>query len=368
LLISFSSFGQDETEEDYRTIRSTEEQLFTGNKNWDSLSVNLSSIISKTPKNYKNSFKYNNKNYYKFWNDSEFDEYKREVDPSINFFPNIYPFACYLLAIIEIERGNFDSAMSVLNFGIELQPDHPTLLSELGFLFQRKYKLTKESSLLLSSNNFFSNAISSREFNTASQKARALRGLGYNFIDLNDLFKAKKYYQKSLKLIDSKIARNEINLINQMLEDKSIKPITNLSSIDQSSELGLEYLEELVDKQPENIQHKYPSEYTYIWLKAMRLHKIKTEVYREEDYFKYPLKEWNINQIRIGVEQIVFYLKGFTIENYLEVNTLKNAEELLKTFHFEIMELSIINNNISKIMFRHKMDESEISLYFKFKN
>lgn len=47
---------------------------------------------------------------------------------------NAYPKCCYFLAIICIERGDFTAASEFLQKGIELEPDNPKLLSEMGLL------------------------------------------------------------------------------------------------------------------------------------------------------------------------------------------------------------------------------------------
>ena len=104
-----------------------------------------------------------------------------------------------------------------------------------------------------------------------------------------------------------------------------------------------------------------------MWSKASLYLSGGSESFRNEDYFKYPLKEWDIDQIDAGVIQIVQFLKGVSSEYYIELNSITNVEQLMLTFHFVKQSDKKLNDNIFEITFEHKMDKDKIILFFKLK-
>jgi tetratricopeptide (TPR) repeat protein len=350
-------------------IKGIENNLFGTNPNYDSLSTHLESIVANAPLNYINSFERKGIKYIKFWDDAEFDQYKKTVSPSVVRLQNVYPYAHYLLAIIKIERGLFKDAFSILTSGVKLEPDQPTLINELAFLFTEIYSTTKDTSFLNQSNILFQKAFSSRTYNTNSQKARSLRGIGYNLIELGDLENSLIYYEKSLEFEESKTARNEIRLIRDKLSNNTINIYSKGTNLDKSEKIySFEYFIEQENKLPKAIKEKIPSKYVYLWSKASTYLSNGSESFRKQDYFNYPLKEWDINQIDAGVIQIVQYLKGVSPDYYIELNNLNNVEQLMLTFHFVKQSENVISEKLYEITFEHKMDKGKIQLFFKLKN
>jgi len=349
-------------------INEIEKELFGSNPNFDSLSIQLESIISKTPSNYVNTFEKNGQIFIKFWNEAEYDKYKEIEKLPVVRIQNVYPYACYLLAIIKIERGLFEDAFSVLKFGIELEPEQPTLINEIAFLYTQIASTTRDTSFFNQSNLLFQKAFSSRTYNTNSQKARSLRGIGYNLIELGDFKNSLINYEKSLEYEESKTARNEISLIKDKLSNESINIYSKGTNLDKSEKVySFEYFVEQENKLPKSIKEKIPNKYVYLWSKASLYLSSGSESFRNEDYFKYPLKEWDIEQIDAGVIQIVQFLKGVTPEYYIELNSITNVEQLMLTFHFMRKSDKKLNDNIFEIIFEHKMDKSNITLFFKLK-
>ena len=317
---------------------------------WDEIIEELNSIYNNCPKDYKNMFEEDGKLFYKFWNIEEFKKFIEVTKPNkeVVWLKNTYPKCCYYLAVIHIESKNFEDAFKVLNKGLELEPDNPTLLSELALWFCVVGMDNKDETFLHKSIEYYNKAFNSRVFNTNEQKASALRGIGFVFIELKDYEQAKKFYEKSLEYEDNEIAQNELKFIFEITEKQKIQ--------ENKKQLSKE------------IQNKIPSKYFYIQTKAARLLFEGANKYRIEDYLGYPALEWNENKIMNGAKQIV-HLKGLHPNYYINVDCIDDALFLMLTFHFKAIESKdIINSNkeqIKEIKFKHIVDNDEINLFFK---
>lgn len=345
-------------------------KLFNENPDWDSIIVELQNILANVPNDYFNSFSEKGLEYVKFWDESEYNQYVAVEKKRVIWLQNAYPLAYYLLAVIQIERGLFDDAYITLNKGIELEPDNPTLLSELGLLFSSIASVTQDEKHIRTSSSYFEKAFDSRAYNTNSQKARSLRGIGYNLIELNDYDGAKKIYEASLTWEDSKIAKEELKVINDKLSDKSINVSTAGSNLNSGENTyTFKYFTEQENKLPKEIKEKMPNKYVYIWSKASLFLFNGEDNFRKDDYFHYPLTEWDSNQLKSGVTQIVHFLKGIDSNYYISLESLVDIKNLLLTFHFSIVEKKEIRNNkkenILQVKFKHIMDEDTITLFFK---
>ena len=103
-----------------------------------------------------------------------------------------------------------------------------------------------------------------------------------------------------------------------------------------------EFFYEQQNKLPLNVRERIPNKYAYIWSKAAMLRAKGAANFRKDDFFHYPLEEWNSEQIESGTTQIVQYLKGVTSEHYIVLNTLEDVKNLLMTYHSLSMQLSLI--------------------------
>ena len=171
---------------------------------WDKIFNDLSSIYNHIPSvGYENSFEENGKYYYKFWSQEEFlsyCDYAKQINHNrdIVWIQNAYPRCCYFLAVISIERGDFEAAAKFLRAGVELEPDNPMLLSETGLLLGSIGANTGDKTFFNQAIDCYEKAFNSRPFNTNSQKALALRGIGFILIELKEFENAKKFYEESL--------------------------------------------------------------------------------------------------------------------------------------------------------------------------
>ncbi len=350
-------------------------KLMNKRENWDELSDELESIFLQIPTDYKNTFEEDGTKYIKFWDKEEFVNYV-ETEKSatdINWIGNAYPKCCYLLSIIKIERGQFEEAHLVLSKGLELESDNPKLLNEMGLLWSGYGETKKDDKYFQEAIAFYLEAFESRPYNTSIQKARSLRGAGYALMELNELEDAQKYYEASLAWEESSNAKNELKIIKELKANPEIRIFPGTSNFNKTVKTNsYEFFLEQKNKLPKSIEDEIPNKYAYIWTKASRFLSIGAESFRYQDYFNYPLEEWDVEQIRIGVIQIVKYLKGVTLEHFISLNTMEDVKNLLLTFHFSLISKKFFDIDENKILlqaeFQHKMDNDKIVLFFQIQN
>jgi tetratricopeptide (TPR) repeat protein len=361
---------------DAKLINGIDSRILKEKNNWDNIFEELNDVYGNIPSvGYLNCFEEDGKDYCKFWDQEEFVSYCHNIKESnskkdVVWLGNAYPKCCYCLAIICIERGNFESAKAFLEKGIELEPDNPMLLSEMGLLLGEIGTNSGNRDIYNKAIYFYDKALNSRPFNTDGQKARALRGIGFILIELGDFEKAKELYEASLTWEDSDNARSELQIIAEQQNKNDSKVFRAGSNFNDEQRIhSSKYFDESKQKLPINLQNTIPNKYVYIWSKASLLLSQGFSEYRKNDFFKLPLIEWDEAEMTICINQIVHYLKGFNPVHYIETNSLDNAINLLLTFHFErISNKQIINNNnekIQSISFKHKVDKDEIILFFK---
>lgn len=118
---------------------------------------------------------------------------------------------------------------------------------------------------------------------------------------------------------------------------------------------------------PENYKHSERGTFAYIVSKASRLYYAGPENYSIDDYFNYPKPKWDKDQIISGAFQLATQFKGGTEFNPIELKSIEDAENLLMTFHFKILDYEILNSqsSIIKTRFKHTMDKREITFFFK---
>jgi tetratricopeptide (TPR) repeat protein len=212
-------YYSDQEKLDAQRVKAIESRLARERYNWDAIFEELKDIYRNIPSaGYLNSFEDGENYYYKFWDMSEFFSYcghAKESDSRkrVVWIENAYPKCCYYMAFICIERGEYNVAMEILEKGIELEPDNPELLSEMGLLLGQAGASTGDTDYFNKAIHFYEKAFNARPFNSDSQKARALRGTGYILVELGDYAKAKEMYEASLTFEESEIAISELQII-----------------------------------------------------------------------------------------------------------------------------------------------------------
>ncbi len=154
-----------------------------------------------------------------FWDQEEFlayvDRERDQLTQSIYWVEGSYSKAWYQLAVAASKQGQFDRALFCLDCGLELEPDHPELWNEKGYVLGR---LKRHQDAF----DCYVRAASVRDWAPASQLARALRGQGVQLVDLDRLDEAESALQKSLELEpDSEVAKNELGYIGDLRQRRA---------------------------------------------------------------------------------------------------------------------------------------------------
>jgi tetratricopeptide (TPR) repeat protein len=338
--------------------------LISKERKFDEALSLLEPILKNVPEDYGQMYSEQRR----FWDEEEYIEYREVMkNTSIPFLLDAYSRVYYFLAIIHIERGNWEEAENYLLTGLKQIPSQPDLLCEMGMLYQSKFRATLAEANLNISSNYYSQAIESDLFCSSKLMARGYRGIGFNLIELGELESAETVFTLSLKYEDNPKAYDELEYIKKLRKGEITSPLivgpsTNTQNIDITS---YTYLYEQMHKLPGDLQEAATTNhYAYIFSKAA-LFLVKGVVqYREDDFFNYPLKEWDEKKLTSGCNQIVGYTKGLSPEYCFENLTEIEFENLLNLFHFDLIKTeNTSGENIVKGYFKHKMDGYEIIMY-----
>ena len=156
-----------------------------------------------------------------FWDQDEFLAYvgRHRSDNEKSIFWTTVSFSklWWQLAEVNISKDRFDNAAVCIERGLELEPDHPVLWIERGYIFNRigRHQEALEA---------YRTAASVRQWAQPAVTARALRGQGSALIDLGQLSEARNVYNASLELDpESESAHKELEYIDQALADKKTR-------------------------------------------------------------------------------------------------------------------------------------------------
>lgn len=156
-----------------------------------------------------------------FWSQDEFLAHshyvteRNELTKSIMWVDCSYSRAWYQLAVVESKQGLFDRALFCIDCGLQLEPDHPDLWNEKGYLLGR-LKRHQEAF------DCYTRAVTVRDWALPSQIARALRGQGVQLVDFNRLHDAEDALRRSLELEpDNETAHNELGYIEDVRKKRA---------------------------------------------------------------------------------------------------------------------------------------------------
>ena len=148
-----------------------------------------------------------------FWDQEEFLAHshhqieRKQLTKSIAWVDGSYSRAWYQLAVVASKQGRFGRALFCIDCGLELEPDHPELWNEKGYLLGRLKRYQEALDCYI-------RAASVRDWAPPSQVARALRGQGIQLVDLDRLDEAEDALRRSLDLDpDNQNAQNELGYI-----------------------------------------------------------------------------------------------------------------------------------------------------------
>jgi tetratricopeptide (TPR) repeat protein len=154
-----------------------------------------------------------------FWDQEEFSAYvsthRAKTKRPIWWRGPSYSKMWWQLAIVYSEEGQAENAIAAIESGLAIEPEHPRLWVEKGFLLNR---LTQHQAALES----YETAVSIRDWAPNSLRARALRGLGSALIDLERLEDAQRAYLRSLELDpECELAKRELEYIARALNERN---------------------------------------------------------------------------------------------------------------------------------------------------
>jgi tetratricopeptide (TPR) repeat protein len=124
--------------------------------------------------------------------------------------------AYYMKAYALIELGRMEEARTNLDQALKLSPSDSQALSELAHLYQREKKWKESQKIYLTAEECA--RVYSPEDSKTDELTLALRGQGYNLVELGKWNEAKAKYQECLKLNpNDKAAANELKYIESQM-------------------------------------------------------------------------------------------------------------------------------------------------------
>jgi tetratricopeptide (TPR) repeat protein len=159
-----------------------------------------------------------------FWDQDEFVAYvgshRSDNEKSIFWTTVSFSKLWWQLAGVNISEDRFDNATVCIEKGLELEPDHPMLWIERGYIFNR---IGRPQEAL----EAYRKATTVRRWAQPAVAARALRGQGSALIDLGQFAEARNVYNAALELDPtSQSAHKELEYIEQALADKKKQAAT----------------------------------------------------------------------------------------------------------------------------------------------
>lgn len=185
----------------------------------------LRSVIANTPEHYVNEFEKDGIRYVKCWDRPEFMAYLAMQSPSeaarIVWLRNAYPRAHYYMAFVYVERRDWNEAIRWLDAGQTLEP------SQAWFRFEKARVLSAIERYADALGLYASVLEDDMETSVAKAAARvvlssrmraiALRGVGFQLIELGRIDEAEAFFTVSLNHDpESPIAKNEIAYIHHL--------------------------------------------------------------------------------------------------------------------------------------------------------
>jgi len=183
---------------------------FISNKEFDKALKILNSVIQ----GFESKYIQKNRIFVSVKTKKEFDEYLKATKETEGLWLDFsYRDAYYYKAFISIERKQFTEATRILKKLTLIAPNDSHIYTELGGIYNQTgrareglveyvdaYKIAKKY---------------------GQNMAVSLRGIGFSYIELHDLTKAKKAYEMSLQIEpNNKIALDELKYIESMEKKK----------------------------------------------------------------------------------------------------------------------------------------------------
>lgn len=187
-------------------------------RHWDAARALIQKAIASMPANWRPILENNRRVNATFWDRDEFQAYvkhcRSQSEKSILWSSPSFSKMYSLLAEVNISEGRFGDALLANEKGLAIEPDHPLLWIQRGYIFNRTGRHADAIAA-------YQTAVTIREWAPAAVRARALRGQGSALIDLDRLAEAKEAYVQSLQFAESELARKELDGIEQALSHRT---------------------------------------------------------------------------------------------------------------------------------------------------
>ncbi|WNG38389.1 tetratricopeptide repeat protein [Archangium violaceum] len=182
----------------------------------------LTDVVSRAPRDprdYVHSYEQDGSLHIKFWSVEEFAYYAtrnqeefQQRKQQIVWMKNAYPRAFFYLGFVREAQGDHEGAIRWLDEGMKLEPGHPSFRLELA----RAWSGLKQYERALA---LYTEVEEMGEEISADTRAIALRGKGFQLIEMGHLDHAERCFLDSLKLEPGNdIALNELEYIQHLRE------------------------------------------------------------------------------------------------------------------------------------------------------
>jgi tetratricopeptide (TPR) repeat protein len=160
-----------------------------------------------------------------FWNQEEFLRYvdyiksKGDNHQKIVWVGPSLSQAYYFLAYIETEKKHPSESLEYLQKAVNLEPDSPKILCELGLTYRSLGDLNKSIEYYLK----VIDSPDSRKWSTQKEKSMAFRGAAITLIDQKKYELARKFLNYSLQLEpENQGTLNELKYLDQIENGKQV--------------------------------------------------------------------------------------------------------------------------------------------------
>jgi tetratricopeptide (TPR) repeat protein len=157
-----------------------------------------------------------------FWDNAEFMSFvanrtQLDAEMSVLWSDVSYSKRWWKLALVNRKQGLYRNALTCIERGLELEPDHPHLWVQKGLILID----SKQYAQALTA---FETATTVRSWASPSVVGWSLRQQGYALIELGRLNEAQVVYWRSLELEpNSSIAAQELEYIGRLLQEREQK-------------------------------------------------------------------------------------------------------------------------------------------------
>jgi tetratricopeptide (TPR) repeat protein len=185
----------------------------------------LQVVLARTPAHYVNELEQDGTRYIKFWDLEEYVAYAAVLglgdisnSSQVVWLPNAYPRAHFQMAFVCVERQQWEDALRWLDAGTILEPGQPRFSLEKAVVLNKLGRHTEALSM-------YDRVLEDRTVLPPSMRAVALRGRGFQLIELGKLDEAERSLLESLEIEpDNTLARNELVYIQHLRSGGEVAP------------------------------------------------------------------------------------------------------------------------------------------------